>query len=221
MSMAIFGKLQTASPTEVFTVNQSSGADSNQLLAQSMKREIDRLQGYKTNLTPAQTNKLARLQGDIERLEARAGPDGLSLDQRDDRAEMYREANEILGKPYVDVDADPELAGMIEQVDRLLEPRHQGAKKKRLENLRGLEEKLYDSYFAGNTSNALARQLANVKNQIARLTQPRPMNELSPGERRDYDALVDKVNARAGSEYLMPSGKRARAEALQKQMQSL
>lgn len=221
MSLAIFGKLHVASPTEVFSINSATGANANQLLSRSLKREIDRLQGYKTDLTPAEANRLAGLQEDIKRIEARAGPEGLSLDQHDDRAELYREANEILGKPYVDIEANPELKSLVDQVDSLLETKYRGATKKRLENLRSLEQKMLDSYFAGNTSNALARQLANVKTQIARLAAPRPMAELTPGERRQYDALVDKINAKAGHEYLMPSRKRARAEALQKAMQSL
>lgn len=219
--MSIFGKLQAVSATEVFTINSATGADSNQILARSLKREVDRLQGYKVNLSTAETNKLTSLQDQIKRLEARAGPDGLSLDQRDDRAELYRQANDILGKPYVDVEADPVLSGLVKQVDTLLETKYSGATKKRLENLRSLEDKLFESYYGGNTSNSLARQIANVKTQIGRLAQPRPMSELSPGERRAYDALVEKVNARAGSEYLMPSRKRARAEALQKSMQAL
>lgn len=221
MSIAIFGKLQAASPTEVFTINQASGADTNQLLAQSLKREIDRLQGYKTDLTPAENKRLAKLQADIQRINESAGPDGLSLDRHEDRAELYREANAILGKPYVDIEADPELSEMVAQVDTLLETKYRGATKKRLENLRALEEKFYQSYYNGNTSATLARQIANVKTQISRLAAPRPMAELTPGERREYDGLVEKINARAGYEYLMPSRKRARAESLQKTMGSL
>lgn len=221
LSIAIFGRMQLASPADVFTINQASTADSSQLIKKSLKREIDRLQGYKTNLTPAESKRLAKLQTDIQRIKENAGPDGLSLEQRDERAELYRQANDILGKPYVDVEADPELSALVKQVDTLLETQYRGPTKKRLENLRALEGKFYDAYFAGNSSATLARQIANVKTQITRLAAPRPMDALSASERRDYDALVEKVNARAGYEYLMPSRKRARAESLQKTMNSM
>ncbi len=221
MVTSIFGTLQQPSPGQVFGVNAAGSVNSNQLLQKSLKRKLDRVQGYRVDLTPAETRQLAKLQDQIVRLEQRAGPGGLSIDQYNDRAGLYREANKILGKDYVDVEADSVLKGLIDQVDALLEPKYRGAKKERLDNLRKLEIRLYESFARGNTSSALARQIANVKSQIASLVPPRRMSELSASERREYDALVEKVNARAGADYLLGARKREKAEAIQASMARL
>lgn len=219
---AIFGNVQlTRDPAEILTVGNASSIDANQLITKGLKREIDRLQGFKVDITPANARRLADLQTRIARLEANAGPDGLSLDQHDDRAGLFREAYEILGKPYVDVESDATLKQLVGLVDTLLEPKLQGAKKQRLENLRKLEENYFNQFAVGNATKTLARRIANVQRQIESLTPPRRISELNFAERSAYNQLVEQINRRAGHEYLMPAAKREKAERLQETMGKL
>lgn len=219
--VSVLDKVSFAKPSDIFAALAPQTADQNAVIATSLERELNRVQGYKVDLTPAESKRLASLQNQISRLEEKAGPDGLSVSQFNDRAELFREANAILGKEYVDVEADPVLKELVARVDTLLEPKLRGAQKKRLDNLRNLETKYLERFYAGTTSAALARQIGNVKLQIQTLTQPRKMAELSPSERRDYDALVTTINARAGTEFLLPSDRKGRAEEIQKTIASL
>lgn len=219
---AIFGSVQLArDPAEILSLNNSNGVNANQLISKGLKREIDRLQGFKVDITPADARRLADLQARIGRLEANAGPNGLSTDQLNDRAALFREAYEILGKPYVDVERDPTLKQLVGLVDTLLEPKLNPAKQQRLENLRKLEENYYNQFARGNSSKTLAQRIANVQQQIKSLTPPRKIKELNFEERAAYDKLVEQINRRAGQEYLMPAVKREKAERLQETMQTL
>lgn len=219
---SIFGNIQlTRSATDIFALNGATSVDANQVIAKGLKREIDRLQGYKVDIQPADARRLADLQTRISRLDANAGANGLTPDQLEDRTELYRKAYEILGKPYVDLDKDPALKDLVGQVDILLEPKLNPARQKRLENLRKLQENYIIQFNRGNTSKMLASRIANVQQQIRALTPPRQIKELNFEERASYDKLVDQINRRAGQEYLMPAAKREKAERLQETMASL
>ncbi|MEC9368316.1 MAG: hypothetical protein VX871_06430 [Pseudomonadota bacterium] len=219
---AVFGNVQLArKPEEVFRLNSAGGVNANQLIARGLKREIDRLQGFKVDITPADARRLADLQTRIARLEANAGPDGLSTDAFNDRAALFREAYDILGKPYVDIDKDPTLKQLVGLVDTLLEPKLNPASRQRLENLRKLEENYFNQFSRGNTSKTLAARIANVQQQIKVLTPPRKIKELNFEERAAYDKIVEQINLRAGQEYLMPAAKREKAERLAETMATL
>lgn len=205
----------------IFAASLFNESDQTEMTLRAMERDIKRLQGLKVDITPADAEQLAKHEDLIKRIDARAGPDGLSALEREDRAEAYRAAFEILGKEFVDVEADSVLKDLVKQVDTLLEPRLQGEKKARLERLRKLQTNLEVSYIGGNRSQTLVRQINNVLKQIETLVPPRLMSELSPGEKRDYDRLVDQANARAGVEMILPSRKRERIEQIQAAMSRL
>lgn len=218
---SIFGTLELGKAEDVFTIRASAGINTNEIMQTALKRDLDRLNGFRTDITPAKAKQLTKLRSDIARIEQNASPDGLNEKEINERASLFRQANEILGKPYVNVRADRVLSNLVDQVDALLEPKLQGAQKRRLENLRSLEEKYLDAFLGGNKSRALRQQLTNVQSQVSSLTPPRKMNELTSRERQQYDALVAQINDRAGSEYLLPSRKKARAESIQAAMSKL
>lgn len=205
----------------IFSTALASQTTENDLTLKAMERDIKRLQGLKTEITPADAEQLAKYEDEITRIEARAGPEGLSSDEIEDRAELYRAAYKILGKEFVDLEADDVLKGLNDEVDALLEPKLDGSKKTRLENLRKISLNLGEAYLAGNTSQTLLTQVANVEKQIESLTPPRLMSELSNSELREYDALVEKVNEQAGVEMILNSTKRARIEKIQSAMTQL
>ncbi|VAW15475.1 hypothetical protein MNBD_ALPHA09-1310 [hydrothermal vent metagenome] len=219
------GKPRIAPPldfsAEIFSATLPNQADQNALTLKAMERDIKRLQGLKVDITPADAKQLAKLQDEIQRIEARAGPEGLSTSEIEDRAEAYRGAFKILGKEFVDLEKDDTLKNLSKAVDKLLEPPLLGEKKQRLERLRRLSNNLEVAFIGGNRSTTLMTQLVNVQKQISDLVPPRLISELSPTDKRAYDLLVEKVNERAGVEMILPANKRERIEKIQAAMAQL
>lgn len=206
---------------EIFTANLLSQTDRISITLKSLENDIKRLQGFKVKVTPADAKQLAKFEDEITRLEARAGPDGLTSSQIDDRADLYKSAYKILGKEFVDIENDPDLKDINKQINTLLEPKLRGPNKDRLDRLRKLQNHLEISYIGGNKSQRLLSQLNNVLKQISDLVPPRLISELSPSETREYDGLVEKLNNKAGVEMVLPSRKRSQIEKLQSTMSQL
>ena len=185
------------------------------LSIKGLERERSKLLGFKTDLTPAQNKKLAELQKKIQDIESKAGDaKGLTIDELEERAELYKESYAILGKDYVDKESNTELQDLAEQVDELLAPKLRGAKKARLEQLRKLEEPALDAVVDSPESTTARLRLRNIKRQIQELTAPRDVSRLSPAERAEYDDLVERVNEVAKSEFLPDSRKKIRIEQI-------
>lgn len=192
------------------------------LSIKGLEREMNRLLGFKTDLTPVQNKKLAELQKQITDIEKKAGDTkGLSIEELEERARLYKESYSILGKDYVDKEADPRLQALTEQVDALLAPKLRGAKKVRLETLKKIEDSALDAVVDNPESETSRRRLRNIKRQIAELTAPRDVSKLSPDEKRDYDELVGKINDIAKTEFLLTSRKKIRVEQLRGSISNL
>jgi len=219
------GKSRTAPAidysAEIFAATQGNAADKNALTLKAFERDIKRLQGLKVDITPADAKQLAKLEDEIKRIEKRAGPEGLSTSDIETRAELYRDAFKILGKEFVDLEADETLKNLSKAVDQLLEPKLIGEKKDRLERLRRLSNNLEVAFIGGNRSKILLTQLANVQKQISDLVPPRLISDLSLSDKRAYDILVTKVNERAGVEMILPANKREQIEKIQSVMSQL
>ncbi len=89
----------------------------------AQKREINRIHGYKLQLTPAESKRLSEIQADVIDIERKASGGTVRTDELDDRIELLAEADEIIGKPAVDVAADDTLAEFAQAVESLLEPK--------------------------------------------------------------------------------------------------
>ena len=212
-SDAIFGP---ATADALFSAGLSTSIQANVLIVKGLQRDLDRLNGYKVDLPPAQKEELEQLQARIGRINERAGPDGVLTD-RDaaERTELYQDAYKILGKDYVDVKKDSTLNGLMAKVDTLLEPKLRGAQKTRLDKLRSLESSMMADYQENPNNKLRVNQLRSIQLQIRELTTPRKMTQLSNTERADYNSLVQQINEKAGTDLLLNSTDRLKAEKIQ------
>ncbi len=220
---ALFGNSDVffGAPTAnaVFAPSLQKSFEANDLIAKGLKRDLDRLNGFKVDLTPSEKKELDQLQERIGRIAQRADPNGVLSDaDARERQKLYQKAYKIMGKDYVDVKSDSKLKELMAKVDTLLEPKLRGPQAARLKQLRKLEENMLGGYEKGKTSNARINQIRNIQTQIRELTPPRKMTELSNSEKADYNKLVNEINKRAGSKLLLNSRDRARAEQIEASM---
>jgi len=212
---ALFAAGSTADT--VFATAQQ-GTNSNQVIADGLSKEIQKIQGFRTDITPANEARLAAIKTEIEKIDGNTTPQDADLQERTAarRLELNTEAFKILGKTYVDIDGTPELKAVKDKIDDLLEPPLRGDKKDRLIRLRKLEKTAFQSFFANPESLTAATQLRSVSIQIAQLVPPRLVTELTLSERREYDALAAEGNQLAGTEAFLPAAKKLKIEKLQR-----
>lgn len=199
------------SPQSTITV------DENQVVLKGLQDEIDRTLGYRTNLTTAEKQKLADLQGKISDIEDLSRTRTLTTVEVADRADLYIESYAILGKDYVDVSNDTVYQQKTEALDNLLATKPQGEDAKRLGVLKKLQA---DITLAVNDRgdrivDTLYTRLRSVNRQISDLTAPRSISQLTPTERRQHDVLVDEINKHAGQDLQLTSEKKLKIERLQ------
>lgn len=208
---------------QVFAATVSGQATRRRLeaIAASQIREREQLQGFRTNLSPAEKKKLASLQARIAKIEANAPPQGLGASAVRERADLFSEAYRILGKDWVDIEANPELAAINAEIETLREPQLDQVQQRRVDNLRKLKQTLTDRMKGGRTAQSTQTMFTRVVRQLNRLLPPRPIAKFTPDETRRYDELVARANAIAGQEILAPSAKQLRIESLQGSITSL
>ncbi len=205
-----------ATADALFSAGLANGVQANELIVASLQRDLDRLNGYRVDLPPSEQQELTSLQERIGRINERVRPDGtLSTSDADERAKLYRDAYKILGKDYVEVKNDRALSELMQKVDKLLEPRLQGEQKSRLERLRAMEANLLENFDTGNSNRLAINHIRNIQTQIRELTPPRKMSQLSVTEKADYNNLVNQINTKAGTDLLLNSVDRLKAEKIQ------
>ena len=205
-----FGSPSTDS---VFSAGQSTPAtdtqESARVIINSHKREINRIRGYKLQLSPAENQRLSEIQAEIIEIETKATQGLAREDELEDRLELLAEADEIIGKPTANVGDDEaksdELAEQAGILQALLEPKLSPALQKRVEQLERVKESLETSLSINPESATLLAQFQNVSGQIDTLKPPRPISQLSLSERKDYDDLADLINQTAGAEIQLSS----------------
>ena len=199
--------------------NASSGltVDTKQLITKGLQDQIDRLQGYRTNLSVAEKQKLADYQQKISGINQLATTRILTTTEKSDRAEAYVESYKILGKEYADVSDDSYVTKRAQKLTDLLATKPKGAEAARLERLQGTYDTLTDqaSEAEGDTPAYLGSQILSVARQIQELTMPRKIASLSVAERNQHDKLVDEINEHVGFEYELTSDKKLKIEKLQ------
>ncbi len=199
--------------------NASSGltVDTKQLITKGLQDQIDRLQGYRTNLSVAEKQKLADYQKKITDINQLASTRILTNIEKADRAEAYVESYKILGKEYVDYSDDAVVTKTAAALKDLIASKPKGAEAARLERLQVAFNGLTDQAdkAEGDTPKYLASQILSLSRQINQLTAPRKISSLSVAERRQHDALVDKINEHVGYEYELNSTKKLKIEQLQ------
>lgn len=222
---SIFGG---GSATTLFAATVSGGATDAQQAAQvvvdASKKEINRIRGYKLQLTPAENKRLSELQEQIGKINDKAANGTVRDDELEDRSELFLEADTIIGKPSAGVENDDVLDGLREQIDEVLAPRLTPQQQDRLDTLNTLLTS-FEERLADDPSNVVAiRQVQNIQRQISNIDVPRKVTELTVAEKQEYDELVEQANNHAGAKLLLNARESARVQALEEtigQMSSL
>ncbi len=222
---SIFGG---GSATSFFAANVTGGATEAQQAAQvvvnASKKEINRIRGYKLQLTPAENKRLTEIQEQISKINDKAANGTVRDDELEDRSELFLEADTIIGKPSAGVENDDVLDGLREQIDEVLAPRLTPQQQDRLDTLNTLLTS-FEERLADDPSNVVAiRQVQNIQRQISNIDVPRTVTELTVAEKQDYDELVEEANNHAGAKLLLNARESARVQALEEtigQMSSL
>lgn len=207
------------SAVAIFSVGISGGATDAQLAAKSIiasnKREINRIHGYKVQLTPSDNQALRKLQEKVVVINDKAA-DGIATEyDLEKRIDYLAAADKILGKPVVDVEADDILATLNEKINDLLAKKLTPAVENRVKLLETLSAS-YEDKIARNVDSRLPQlQLQNVTRQLLALTPSRSISQLSDNERREYDQLVELVNKHVGEKLSLNSKDSIRVASLQ------
>lgn len=217
----LFGDGNGGGASSIFSTaaNASSGlsVDTRQLITKGLQDQIDRLQGYRTNLTVAEKQKLADYQQEITNINQMATTRILTSEEKNDRAEAYVESYKILGKEYEDVSDDTYVTTRAQEITDLLATKPKGAEATRLERLQTVYTSLTDQAdeVEGDIPTYLGSQILSVARQIQQLTAPRKLASLSIAERNQHDKLVNEINEHVGFEYELTSDKKLKIEKLQ------
>ena len=164
----------------------------------AQKREINRIYGYKLQLTPAENQRLAEIQEEVLEIERKASQGTARVDELDDRIELLAEADEIIGKPVVDVEADDTLAEYSQAVETLLHPKLDPTQLAQVERLERVKATIEENLGDNPESPTLLAQFQSVSALIDNLTPPRPVSALSKTERDLYDDLAELINDHVG-----------------------
>ena len=209
----------------MLSVGKSAGATPQQQTAQAtitaQKREINRIRGYKLQLTPAENQKLSEIQQKIQQIGTRASQGIARPDEFKDRAELFREADRIIGKPTIDVEADTALAKLNAEIEALLQPKLSKAVAKRVESLERIKSNFEDRIADNPESRTNLAQLQSLSRIITELKPLREVSQLSQAERRQYDDLVEQVNEHAGAKIELSSKEAIKVAELQRSISQL
>lgn len=203
--------------TEGVTAIQRSA----KIAVDTQQREINRIRGYKLEIPPADQKRLGKLQEKIVALNRKAIEGAIKPDEIKQRSEYYRQADKILGKPSVDVEADLKLKALTVKVNALLEPNLDPVKAKRLKLLRGMKVKLQDRLNDNPSNRSAIGQIRNVLKQIETLAPLRGVQDLSPAETKTYDGLVKEVNDYAKAKLLLDAKESVRVHELEKSIKQI
>lgn len=209
----------SASADTIIAATQASTGDPNQQVAKNIitahRREINRIRGYKLDLTPIETQKLVELKEDIQKIEVKVATGTVRNDELEDRLEMLIEADEILGKPTVDVEADQTLAEFNALKIGLLEPKQDGSTAKRVAFFERFRDTLEAEINANPERKSLQLKFRSVVQQLDALKPLRLPSQLSVAERKTYDDIVKLINDHAGVKIELTVQETDRVEALQ------
>jgi len=213
------------SATTFFSATLSGGATDGQQAAKAVvdatKQEINRVRGYKVQLSPSENKRLNELQTEIGKLNAKAANGTIRADEIEDRSALFLEADTIIGKPSAGVENDDFLDGIREKIDDVLAPRLTPQQQDRLDTLNTLLTSFEERLSEDSTNTVSIRQVQNIQRQISAIDVPRQVTQLSVAERNEYDGLVEEANNHAGAKLLLNARESARVQALEETINRL
>lgn len=196
---SIFG-----SPTvdSIFSSGQGVSNTADQQSAKAIitghKREINRIRGYKEQLTPRDNKRLNEIATRIREITTRATAGTARQDELDENGELRREADIIIGKPTVDLEIDEKLAEYNNLKLSLLEPELSPALAKRVAFLERYKSGLEEQINENPNRITLKLQFQSAAGLIDQLKPLRLTTELSRREGKSYDDIVGLINEHVG-----------------------
>lgn len=180
----------------------AGGASNEQVAAKAIvtaqKREINRIKGYKIDLTPADNQRLAEIQKEIQAIEKKANAGTVRPDELEDRTALYEEADIIIGKPVVDVEADAKLAEYAGLLESLLKPKLNPSLQKRVDYLNRVKDDVEEQFNLNGDNETLRRRFQSLTRIISQLAPQRAVHQLSNAEQKVYDDIAVLINDHAG-----------------------
>ncbi len=206
--------------SEAFFAAAPVGGDTTPAVAQATiaasQRQINRLRGYKIELSPANNAQLLKIQEEIQNIERKAAAGTVRNDELEDRLELFKDADRILGKPTVDIEGDETLAQLSAGLDLIVKPNLPRAIQQRVDSLVRIKNTLEERLFKSPDSGTLKQQFQAVSGLIQELTPPRAIESLSAAERREYDEQVELINAYAGAKVELQTDELIKVNKLQR-----
>lgn len=193
---SLFG---SSSAESIFSSGQTaSDQQSAKVIISAHKREINRIRGYKEELTPTDNNRLTKLAEKIRAIVAKASAGTVRPDELTDRTEYLKEADRIIGKPTVDLEVDITLAGYNNLKLAILESKLPPATAKRVAFLERFKNNLEDIINSNPDRLAPQLQFQSVNRILNQLNPLRLTTDLTRAEAKTYDNIVTLMNDHVG-----------------------
>ena len=211
--------------TSFFAAGASGGASSEQATATAIvnaqQREINRIRGYKLQLTPAENFRLGEIQDEILKIQEKTNNGTVRADELEDRVTLYEEADTILGKPVLEIETetDETYIDFVSALENLLEPKLNPAVAKRVEALERIKDTLEEQLVDRPDSPVLRGRFQSVSNTIDALKPLRKVEELSVQERRIYDETARALNDYVGVKLQLESREAIRVGQLERSIE--
>lgn len=199
VATSLFG---SSSASSIFSIGQSATSTADQQTAKAIitghRREINRIRGYKEQLTPTENKKLTDIADKVRAISVKAVSGTVRQDELDEHDELLKEADRIIGKPIVDLEIDEKLAEYNNLKLAILEPKLPPALAKHvafLERYKDGLEKQIDENPDRLTTKIRFQAVSGLLDQLAPL---RLTNNLSRVERKTYNDIVELMNDHSG-----------------------
>ncbi len=192
-------------------------ADNSAIIA-AETREINRIKGYKVQLTPADNKRLDQLQEKILQVQEKAQRGTANAKDYEDRTKAYAEANKIVGKKTLTQEQsdDPAMKELATGLAALMKPRLSPAVKQRVDVLEKIQISLEEQLNDRPDSPVLKGRYQIVVSTLAKIAPLRKVSQLSPSEIKDYDKMAEAINKLAGFKLQLPSKDAKRVAVLER-----
>ncbi len=209
----------STSADAIISATQSQGAAGDQQTALNLttaaKREINRIRGYKIELSLAEKQKLNDIQTEVLKIQEKVQAGTVRADELDERTELLKEADIIIGKPTVDLEADDLLVEYNNLRLAVIAPRLDDATQKRVEFMQRFKDDLEKQIGENPERHSLQLRFQAIAKQIDSLAPLRSASSLSRRDAKVYDDTVQLINDHAGIKVELTAAESRRVSALE------
>ncbi len=209
----------STSADAIISATQSQGASGDQQTALNLttaaKREINRIRGYKLELSLAEKQQLNEIQTEVLKIQEKVQSGTVRTDELEERTELLKEADIIIGKPTVDLEADETLAEFNNLRLAVLAPRLSDATQKRVDFMERFKDGLEKQIGENPERHSLQLRFQAVARQIDTLAPLRAASQLSRTDAKLYDDTVRLINDHAGIKVELTAAESSRVAALE------